>query len=61
MFLCFYGESHIIECVLVIISGGCVDISDAQSDDNVDAIMWAGYGGMYGGLAIADVILGTFA
>ena len=55
------GKANGAIVVLVIISGGCVDISSQVNNTNVDAILWAGYGGMYGGLAIADVIFGTFA
>ena len=46
--------------ILVILSGGCVDISDWRDSDDIDAIIWAGYPGMYGGEAIADVIFGAF-
>merc|ERR1712087_288473 len=44
--------------VLVILSGGAVDVSAVA--DSVDAIVWAGYPGMYGGQAIADVLFGAF-
>jgi len=37
-----------------------VDISEWRDSDNVDAIIWAGYPGMFGGKAIADVIFGSF-
>eukprot|EP00483_Globobulimina_turgida_P000972 UN00974 len=46
--------------ILVILSGGCVDISQWRDSDNIDAIIWAGYPGMYGGQAIAEVIFGGF-
>jgi len=44
--------------VLVILSGGSVDVSTVS--EKVDAIVWAGYPGMYGGRAIADVLFGEF-
>eukprot|EP01084_Bolivina_argentea_P283732 486023_1 len=46
--------------ILVILSGGCVDIEQWKDSDKIDAIIWAGYPGMYGGVAIADVIFGAF-
>ena len=46
--------------ILVILSGGGVDISEFRDSDDVDAILWAGYPGMFGGEAIADVLFGTF-
>ena len=46
--------------ILVVISGGCVDIEEFRDSDDVDAIVWAGYPGMFGGPAIADVLFGTF-
>eukprot|EP01084_Bolivina_argentea_P283731 486022_1 len=46
--------------ILVLLSGGCVDVSNQTFNDNINAIIWSGYPGMYGGLAIADVIFGTF-
>eukprot|EP01084_Bolivina_argentea_P283729 486020_1 len=46
--------------ILVVISGGCVDISQWKMSDKIDAIVYAGYPGMYGGLGIADVIFGAF-
>ncbi|KAJ3681348.1 hypothetical protein LUZ60_015837 [Juncus effusus] len=46
--------------ILVIMSGGPVDISFAKNNPNVSAIIWAGYGGEAGGIAIADVIFGAY-
>ncbi|KAK9161716.1 hypothetical protein Syun_008057 [Stephania yunnanensis] len=45
--------------VLVLMSGGPVDVSFAESDPRVSAIIWAGYPGQAGGAAIADVIFGS--
>ena len=46
--------------VLVLINAGCVDVAEFEADERVAAILWAGYGGMYGGAAIADVMFGAF-
>ncbi|XP_041014913.1 beta-xylosidase/alpha-L-arabinofuranosidase 2-like isoform X1 [Juglans microcarpa x Juglans regia] len=46
--------------ILVIMSGGCMDISFAKSDDRITSILWVGYPGEAGGAAIADVIFGYF-
>ncbi|KAG9153151.1 hypothetical protein Leryth_012401 [Lithospermum erythrorhizon] len=45
--------------VLVIMSGGAVDITFAKNNPKISAIIWAGYPGQAGGTAIADVIFGT--
>jgi len=45
--------------ILILLNGGCVDVSQWQADPRISAIVWAGYPGMYGGLAIFDVIFGT--
>ncbi|KAH9626674.1 hypothetical protein KSS87_008096 [Heliosperma pusillum] len=45
--------------VLVLMSGGPIDVSFAQNDPKVSAILWAGYPGQAGGQAIADVLWGT--
>ncbi|KAG6487661.1 beta-D-xylosidase 1-like [Zingiber officinale] len=45
--------------VLVLMSGGPLDVSFAEADPNVAAILWAGYPGQAGGAAIADVIFGA--
>lgn len=45
--------------VLVVISGGPVDLSFAEADDRIQSILWAGYPGEAGGRAIADVIFGN--
>lgn len=44
--------------VLVIMSAGGVDVSFAQSNPKIGAIVWAGYPGEEGGTAIADVLFG---
>ncbi|KAI7729426.1 hypothetical protein M8C21_010264 [Ambrosia artemisiifolia] len=45
--------------ILVLMSGGPVDVSFAERDPRVGAIVWAGYPGQAGGAAIADVLFGT--
>lgn len=46
--------------ILIIMSGGGMDISFAKSDDKITSILWVGYPGEAGGAAIADVIFGYF-
>ncbi|ONK78796.1 uncharacterized protein A4U43_C02F22520 [Asparagus officinalis] len=62
-------QTHLIEqvaeasngpVVLVIMSGGGVDISFAQNNPKIGAILWAGYPGQEGGHAIADVVFGRY-
>ncbi|KAJ8530943.1 hypothetical protein K7X08_023824 [Anisodus acutangulus] len=45
--------------VLVLMSGGPIDVTFAKNDPRVSAIIWAGYPGQAGGAAIADVLFGT--
>ncbi|KAG2726949.1 hypothetical protein I3760_01G137200 [Carya illinoinensis] len=45
--------------VLVLMSGGPIDVSFAKFDPQISAILWAGYPGQAGGAAIADVLFGT--
>ncbi|KAL3849692.1 hypothetical protein ACJIZ3_011574 [Penstemon smallii] len=45
--------------ILVLMSGGPVDISFAKNDPKIGAILWVGYPGQGGGAAIADVLFGT--
>nr|CAB3489747.1 unnamed protein product [Digitaria exilis] len=44
--------------ILVLLSGGPVDVTFAQSNPKIGAILWAGYPGQAGGLAIARVLFG---
>ncbi|TVU21296.1 hypothetical protein EJB05_30923 [Eragrostis curvula] len=46
--------------ILVIMSAGGVDISFAQNNPKIGAIVWAGYPGEEGGTAIADVLFGKY-
>ncbi|KAK9067722.1 hypothetical protein SSX86_011833 [Deinandra increscens subsp. villosa] len=45
--------------ILVLMSGGPVDVSFAEHDPRIGAIVWVGYPGQAGGAAIADVLFGT--
>ncbi|XP_054789294.1 probable beta-D-xylosidase 7 [Prosopis cineraria] len=44
--------------ILVIFSGGPLDISLAKYDNKVGSIFWAGYPGEVGGIALAQIIFG---
>lgn len=44
--------------VLVILSGGPVDITFAKANPHIGSIIWAGYPGEAGGVALAQVIFG---
>ncbi|OVA16813.1 Glycoside hydrolase [Macleaya cordata] len=44
--------------ILVLMSGGPIDISFAKKDPRIAGIIWAGYPGQAGGTAIADVLFG---
>jgi hypothetical protein len=44
--------------VVVVLSGGPVDLSFAKASPAVQAILWAGYGGTYGGVAVAEALWG---
>ncbi|KAL2643286.1 hypothetical protein R1flu_010873 [Riccia fluitans] len=44
--------------VLVIMSGGPMDISFAKNDSRISSILWIGYPGQAGGLALAQIIFG---
>ncbi|XP_031130866.1 beta-D-xylosidase 1 [Ipomoea triloba] len=45
--------------ILVLMSGGPVDVTFARDDPKISAILWAGYPGQAGGAAIADILFGT--
>ncbi|XP_050212687.1 probable beta-D-xylosidase 7 [Mercurialis annua] len=44
--------------VLVLLCGGPVDISFAKYDHNIGSILWAGYPGEAGGIALAEIMFG---
>jgi hypothetical protein len=46
--------------ILVLLSGGGLDVSFAHNHPKIGAIVWAGYPGGEGGTAIADVIFGRY-
>ncbi|KAG6575099.1 Beta-D-xylosidase 1, partial [Cucurbita argyrosperma subsp. sororia] len=45
--------------VVVLMSGGPIDVSFAKNDAKISAILWVGYPGQAGGAAIADVLFGA--
>ncbi|PWA76724.1 beta-xylosidase 2 [Artemisia annua] len=45
--------------ILVLMSGGPIDVSFAEKDPRISSIVWVGYPGQAGGTAIADVLFGT--
>lgn len=45
--------------ILVLMSGGPIDVSFAKNDPKIGAIIWVGYPGQAGGTAMADVLFGT--
>ncbi|XP_010243340.1 PREDICTED: beta-xylosidase/alpha-L-arabinofuranosidase 2-like [Nelumbo nucifera] len=46
--------------ILVIMSGGGMDISFAKGNDKITSILWVGYPGEAGGAALSDVIFGYY-
>ena len=44
--------------ILVLMCGGPVDVTFAKLDNKIGAILWVGYPGEAGGLAIAEVLFG---
>ncbi|KAG8364117.1 hypothetical protein BUALT_Bualt19G0093500 [Buddleja alternifolia] len=46
--------------ILVIMSGGGMDVQFAKDDPKISSIMWVGFPGEAGGAAIADVIFGYY-
>ncbi|CAH8305323.1 unnamed protein product [Eruca vesicaria subsp. sativa] len=45
--------------ILVLMSGGPIDVTFAEKDPKISAIVWAGYPGQEGGTAIADILFGA--
>mmetsp|Transcript_18126 Transcript_18126/g.43550 ORF Transcript_18126/g.43550 Transcript_18126/m.43550 type:complete len:739 (+) Transcript_18126:71-2287(+) len=45
--------------ILVVLSGGAVDLSAAKGDSRIASILWAGYPGQSGGQAIAEIVFGA--
>ncbi|WJX57605.1 putative beta-D-xylosidase 7, variant 2 [Trifolium repens] len=46
--------------ILVLLCGGPVDISFAKFDHKIGGILWAGYPGELGGLALAQIVFGDY-
>eukprot|EP01012_Entosiphon_sulcatum_P026875 TRINITY_DN32374_c0_g1_i1.p1 TRINITY_DN32374_c0_g1~~TRINITY_DN32374_c0_g1_i1.p1 ORF type:complete len:736 (-),score=89.17 TRINITY_DN32374_c0_g1_i1:56-2263(-) len=46
--------------IVVVMTGGPVDISEIKTNPKVGAILWSGYPGQSGGQALADVLFGTY-
>ncbi|XP_059651108.1 beta-xylosidase/alpha-L-arabinofuranosidase 2-like [Cornus florida] len=46
--------------ILVVMSGGGMDIQFCKDNNKIPSILWAGYPGQHGGGAIADVIFGRY-
>ncbi|KAL3655336.1 putative beta-D-xylosidase 7 [Castilleja foliolosa] len=44
--------------VLVLVCGGPVDVSFARDEPKIGSILWAGYPGEAGGIALAEIIFG---
>jgi hypothetical protein len=44
--------------ILVLLCGGPIDISSAKYDNKIGGIIWAGYPGELGGIALAQIIFG---
>lgn len=44
--------------ILVLLCGGPVDVSFAKYDQKIGSILWAGYPGEAGGIALAEIIFG---
>ncbi|GFP79969.1 probable beta-d-xylosidase 7 [Phtheirospermum japonicum] len=44
--------------VLVLVCGGPVDVSFAKDEPKIGSILWAGYPGEAGGIALAEIIFG---
>ncbi|CAM6109319.1 unnamed protein product [Calypogeia fissa] len=44
--------------VLVLMTGGCLDISFAEEDPRIGAIVWVGYPGEAGGNALGQIVFG---
>ncbi|KAL3618002.1 putative beta-D-xylosidase 7 [Castilleja foliolosa] len=44
--------------VLVLVCGGPVDVGFAKDERNIGSIIWAGYPGEAGGIALAEIIFG---
>ncbi|XP_061351141.1 probable beta-D-xylosidase 7 [Gastrolobium bilobum] len=46
--------------ILVLMCGGPIDITSAKFDKKIGGILWAGYPGELGGMALAQIIFGDY-
>ena len=47
------------KAAVVVMGGGAVDLSSAKANPNVSAIVWGGYPGQSGGVALAEILFGA--
>ena len=57
---CTKERSPSTPVILVLMSGGSVDVSSYRDNDHIDAILYTSYGGQSGGKALAHVIYGKY-
>eukprot|EP00039_Didymoeca_costata_P022768 m.347311 g.347311 ORF g.347311 m.347311 type:complete len:878 (+) comp32340_c0_seq1:121-2754(+) len=50
------GGHSVIVCVM---GGGVVDVSDLQTNANISAVLWIGYPGQAGGVAVKNILSGA--
>ena len=58
--LCVCTAASAGPVIVVIMTGGPLDVSVPKNHTGVNGMIWCGYPGQSGGQAIADVIFGTY-
>ncbi|KAL7532649.1 hypothetical protein ACHAXR_004759 [Thalassiosira sp. AJA248-18] len=57
---CSKAKSPNAPVILVVITGGTLDLSLYKDNDNIDAILYTSYPGQSGGTALAQVLFGNY-